>query len=200
MRAGMLLAAVSCLALGVLPSPVIGWMAAVTQPLTGASLGASAAGLGWLWLTPIAPERASYSGGIVFAGLLLVIPAAYLLLHVRPGAVHRGAIWDCGFEKLTPRMQYTATAFAMPIRRIFGHLFAIRERVRPTRHDGASPYPRRLAYSLRVRDRFWNWCYRPIGTASLLLARQAGRLQQRRIQSYLIYSFVTVLVLLAFLR
>lgn len=200
MRAGMLLAAAACLALGVLAPPVIGWMGTVTQPLTGASLGAPAGGLGWLWLTPIAPERASYSGGIVFAGLLLAIPAVYLLLHVRPGTVHRGPIWDCGFEKLTPRMQYTATAFAMPIRRIFGYLFAIRERVRPIGYGGAAPYPRRLAYSLRVRDRFWNWCYRPIGAASLLIARQAGRLQQGRIQSYLIYSFVTVLVLLAFLR
>jgi hypothetical protein len=158
------------------------------------------AGLGWLWLTPVAPERASYSGGIVFLGLLLGIPAVYLLLHIRPGAIKRGPIWDCGFEKLTPRMQYTATAFAMPIRRIFGHLFSVRERVRPAAFPGAAPYPRRLHYSLRVRDRFWNWLYRPVGRASLLLARQAGRLQQGRIQSYLIYSFVTILVLLVFLR
>jgi NADH:ubiquinone oxidoreductase subunit 5 (subunit L)/multisubunit Na+/H+ antiporter MnhA subunit len=200
MRAGMLLAAASCLALGVFPPLVIDWMDAVTQQLVGARIGAPASALGWLWLTPVAPERASYSGGIVFLGLLVVIPAVYLALHIRPGAIRRGPIWDCGFEKLTPRMQYTATAFAMPIRRIFGFLFAIRERIRPTPHAGASPYPRRLVHSLRVRDRFWGWIYRPVGSASLLLARQVGRLQQGRIQTYLIYSFVTILVLLVFLR
>jgi NADH:ubiquinone oxidoreductase subunit 5 (subunit L)/multisubunit Na+/H+ antiporter MnhA subunit len=200
MRAGMLLAAASCLALGVLPPLVIDWMDSVAQQLVGARIGAPASALGWLWLTPLAPERASYSGGIVFMGLLLVIPGVYLLLHIRPGAIHRVPIWDCGFEKLTPRMQYTGTAFAMPLRRIFGFLFAIRERVRRLPHPGAAPYPRRLRYSLRVRDRVWGWLYQPVGDVSLLLARQVGRLQQGRIQSYLIYSFVTIIVLLVFLR
>ena len=36
--------------------------------------------------------------------------------------------------------------------------------------------------------------------ASFAVARQVGRLQQGRIQSYLIYSFVTIIVLLVFLR
>jgi formate hydrogenlyase subunit 3/multisubunit Na+/H+ antiporter MnhD subunit len=200
MRAGMLLAAASCLALGVLPPLVIDWMDSVAQQLVGARIGAPASALGWLWLTPVAPARASYSGGIVFLGLLVGIPAVYLLLHIRPRAIHRVPIWDCGFEKLTPRMQYTATAYAMPIRRIFGYLFAIRERIRRVHHPGAAPYPRRLSYSLRVRDRVWGWCYAPVADGSLWLARQVGRLQQGRIQSYLIYSFVTIIVLLVFLR
>jgi hypothetical protein len=200
MRAGMLLAAASCLALGVLPPLVIDWMDSVAQQLVGARIGAPASALGWLWLTPVAPARASYSGGIVFLGLLVGIPAVYLLLHIRPRAIHRVPIWDCGFEKLTPRMQYTATAYAMPIRRIFGYLFAIRERIRRVHHPDAAPYPRRLSYSLRVRDRVWGWCYAPVADGSLWLARQVGRLQQGRIQSYLIYSFVTIIVLLVFLR
>ena len=200
MRAGMLLAAVSCLALGVLAPLWIDWMDSVPQQLVGARIGTPGTPLGWLWLTPVAPERASYSGGIVFVGLLAMIPAVYLLLHIRPGAIHRVPIWDCGFEKLTPRMQYTATAFAMPIRRIFGFLFAIRERTRPVAHAGAAAYPKRLGYALRVRDRVWGWCYVPFANVSFLLARQVGRLQQGRIQSYLIYSFVTIIVLLVFLR
>jgi formate hydrogenlyase subunit 3/multisubunit Na+/H+ antiporter MnhD subunit len=200
MRAGMLLAAVSCLALGVFPPYVIDWMDAVTGQLVGAKIGSPVGGFGWLWLTPVAAERASYSGGIVFAGLLLCIPAVYLLLHIKPGAIRRVPIWDCGFEKLTPRMQYTGTAFAMPLRRIFGFLFGVREQVRPAPHPGRSAYPRRIGYSLRVRDRAWSWFYAPIGLVSFFLARQVGRLQQGRIQSYLIYSFVTVIVLLVFLR
>ena len=77
MRAGMLLAAVSCLALGVFPPLVIDWMDAVTQQLVGMKIGSPIGGFGWLWLTPVAAERASYSGGIVFLGLLLCIPAVY---------------------------------------------------------------------------------------------------------------------------
>jgi hypothetical protein len=88
----------------------------------------------------------------------------------------------------------------MPIRRIFGFLFSIRERVRVTPHAGRPAYPKRIGYTLRVRDRVWGWCYQPVAAASFVLARQVGRLQQGRIQSYLIYSFVTILVLLVFLR
>jgi NADH:ubiquinone oxidoreductase subunit 5 (subunit L)/multisubunit Na+/H+ antiporter MnhA subunit len=200
MRTGMLLAAIACLALGIFPPLVIDWMDAVTQQLVGMKIGSPVSGLGWLWLTPVAAQRASYSGGIVFLGLLVCIPAVYLLLHIRPGAIHRVPIWDCGFEKLTPRMQYTGTAFAMPLRRIFGFLFGIRERVLPVVHPGQSAYPSRIGYSLRVRDRAWSWFYAPIALVSFAVARQVGRLQQGRIQSYLIYSFVTIIVLLVFLR
>ena len=134
----------------------------------------------------------------------MVLPCdQHLSIFTQPantGAIRRVPVWDCGFQKLTPRMQYTATAFAMPIRRIFGYLFAIRERVRRVPHAGAAAYPRRVGYTLRVRDRVWGWCYAPIADACFRLARQVGRLQQGRIQSYLIYSFVTILVLLVFLR
>ena len=200
MRAGMLLAAVGCLALGVLPPPIIGWMDAVSQQLVGAGVGSPVAGLGWLWLTPVAPERASYSGAIVFLGLLLGIPAVYLLLHIRPGAIHRVPIWDCGFEKLTARMQYTGTAFAMPLRRIFGYLFAIREQVR---RDAA---PRRVALPAAAglhaaRARPGLGLVLPAGRRRQLPARAAGRPPAAgNIQTYLIYSFVTIIVLLVFLR
>jgi hypothetical protein len=97
-------------------------------------------------------------------------------------------------------MQYSGTAFAMPLRRIFGFLFGIKERVRPVAFAGRSAYPSRIGYSLRVRDRVWSWFYAPIGLVSFAVARQVGRLQQGRIQSYLIYSFVTIIVLLVFLR
>jgi hypothetical protein len=174
MRIGMLLAAVSCLGLGVLPAVVIDWMDAVAQQLVGAKIGSPVAGLGWLWLTPVAPERASYSGGIVFLGLLIAIPAVYLLLHIRPGAISRVPIWDCGFEKLTPRMQYTGTAFAMPLRRIFGPVrdqgrvlpveYQARRRTAPDRLRAARPRSR-LGLVLRARRRL---------ASSVSPARSAG--------------------------
>jgi hypothetical protein len=133
-------------------------------------------------------------------GILAVVITVYLLLHARPGAIHRVPIWDCGFEKLTSKMQYTATSFAMPIRRIFGFLFSIKEQVKqlpPLRH---SAFPQRLHYALRVRDRFWGWLYQPVVDASFWVSRRIGRLQQGRIQIYLIYSFVTIVVLLLFVN
>jgi hypothetical protein len=153
-----------------------------------------------MWLTPIAHERASYSGPIVFLGILAVVVVTYLLLHSRRAAIHRVPLWDCGFEKITNRMQYNATSFSMPIRRIFGFLFSIKERVRQITTLGHPAFPKRLQYHLRVRDLFWAWIYKPIVDVSFWISRKVGMLQQGRIQIYLIYSFVTILVLLVFLR
>ncbi|OGW21057.1 MAG: hydrogenase 4 subunit B [Nitrospirae bacterium GWB2_47_37] len=195
MRAGMMMASLTCLALGVLPTFFIEWTDVLSESLVGAKLSASAAAGGWLWLTPIAPERASYSGIIVFLGILAAYGIVYVVLHVNPGKIHRGAIWDCGFEKLTPRMQYNATSFAMPIRRIFGFLFLIKEDVQIKKAPHPA-FPKRLHYFLRVRDRFWFWIYMPFTAAVFWIARKAGRFQQGRIQTYLIYSFLTLIVLL----
>ena len=174
-------------------------MDVIPEQLTGGKLAASAGAYGWMWLTPIAAERASYSGFNVCIAIMAVVLIAWLLLHTRKATIHRVPIWDCGFEKINARMQYTATSFSMPIRRIFGVLFNIREETRavqPVRHPA---YPETLQYRLRVRDRLWYWIYVPIHDAAFFLARTVGNLQQGRIQVYLIYSFVTIIVLLAFL-
>jgi formate hydrogenlyase subunit 3/multisubunit Na+/H+ antiporter MnhD subunit len=199
MRIGMMLASLSCLALGVLPTVVIQWMDPLAEMLVGGTIAASASGFGWMWLTPIAAERASYSAPVAFIGILSVVVVTYLLLHTRPGALHRVPLWDCGFERITSRMQYTATSFAMPIRRIFGFIFSIKEHVGQLPPATHPAFPQRLNYHLRVRDRFWMWIYQPVVDASFWLSRRIGRMQHGRIQIYLIYSFVTILVLLIFL-
>jgi len=200
MRAGMLMAAASCLLLGILPTVFIRWMDTVPVQLIGATMSASAGTHGWLWLTPVAPERASYSGIIVFLGILLVYGVVYLLLHASPGRIHRRPIWDCGFEKLNERMQYNATSFSMPIRRIFGYFFNIKEHVDLSPQAAHSAFPKRLNYNLKVKDRFWSWLYRPVADVSFWLSRKVGMLQQGRIQVYLIYSFITIIILLVFVR
>ncbi|MBI5641461.1 MAG: hydrogenase 4 subunit B [Nitrospirae bacterium] len=200
MRSGMIMAAVLCLCLGILPTVVIDWMDKVPEQLVGASISSSAGAFGWMWLTPVARERASYSGPMVFLVIIAVIVIAYLLLHVRSGAIRRVPLWDCGFEKVNQRMQYTSTSFAMPIRRIFGFIFSIREQVKPGTPATDRTFPVKIHYYLRIRDRFWGWLYKPLVDVSFWISRRVGRLQQGRIQSYLIYSFVTIIVLLMFMR
>ncbi|BCB95683.1 hydrogenase 4 subunit B [Dissulfurispira thermophila] len=200
MRSAMFMTALVCLLLGILPTLYIEWMDILSEQLVGAKLSASATLSGWMWLTPVSPERASYSGIVVFTGILAIYVIVYLILHVNPGKIHRGPIWDCGFEKLTNRMQYNATSFSMPIRRIFGFLFKIKEEVSLVPQSAHPAFPKKLHYELKVRDRFWNWIYKPIADVSFWCSRKVGMLQQGRIQAYLIYSFVTIILLLFFTR
>lgn len=200
MRIAMMLAAIACLVLGVLPPVFIAWMDTLPVQMTGASLSSSVSEHGWMWLVSVGGGRASYSGLVTLIVLPTIILLAYLLLHVKPGTLHRAPIWDCGFEKINSRMQYNSTSFAMPIRVIFGFLFRIKERVTLTRHAGHKAFPVSINYSLKVRDLIWGWMYRPIIDVSFWLAKQAGRLQQGNINTYLIYSFVTIIVLLVFMR
>ncbi len=198
MRIAMLLAAVACLVLGIFPTLVIRWMDPITDELVGGTISSSATGLGWMWLTPVSHERASYSAPLAFLVIIIVVVVTYLLLHSRKSTIHRGPLWDCGFEKVTERMQYTATSFSMPLRRIFGFLFLVKEEVRQYPPAAHPAFPQKILYHLRVRDRLWGWLYQPVVDASFWVSRKVGRLQQGRIQIYLIYSFVTIIVLLFF--
>jgi len=200
MRIGMILPALMCLILGILPAMVIEWMDKISDELVGGKIATTAGAFGWLWLTPVAHERASYSGAIVFLWIIVVVMLVYILLHIRKTAIHRVPLWDCGFEKITPRMQYNAASFSMPIRRIFGFLFNIREQVRLSTSTISPSFPNRLYYRLRIRDRFWGWIYRPISESSYWISRKFGRLQQGYIHVYLIYSFITIIILLIFAR
>jgi hypothetical protein len=199
MRIAMLISAVICLALGVFPTFIIGWMGNLSSQLTGRTIAKSTDGMGWMWLTPVAAERASYSAPLVFLGVISTVAVVYLLLHVRKSAIHRVPLWDCGFKKITPAMQYTSTSFSMPSRVIFGYLFRIKESVKPDLSGGRAPqYPVKLRYGLKVRDRIWGWVYKPVADYAFRLAELSAKLQHGRIHIYLSYSFFTILFLLLF--
>jgi hydrogenase-4 component B len=194
-RFAMAWLALGCLVLGVFPSTLLLMLNRVGTTLTGQSISEQAlAGSGWLWLVPTAPEQASYSP-IIF---LAVIAAATLLAFVLVRRFYHGRVrfadpWDCGFPEQTPRMQDTADAFGQPIRHVFGPVYRMERRL-PAPGDAA---PR---YFLRIEDRHWYWLYLPIARAVEFVSRKIALLQQGRIGIYLLYSFITLIALLVFVR
>ncbi len=189
MRAAQGLLAALCLLLGVLPTWVIGAINAVPRQLLGAGL-PHATAHGWLWLTPVSAQTASYSAPLVV--VLLAAMAGLSVWGLRRGAVRRIRrcdAWDCGFAPPNPRMQYTATAFSQPIRRVFGLLFHIEESVSP-REGGTA------RYHLRVSDRVWGLLYAPVARAVESAARRVVRLQSGSLRVYLGWTLATLLVLL----
>jgi formate hydrogenlyase subunit 3/multisubunit Na+/H+ antiporter MnhD subunit len=189
MRAGQGLLAILCLVLGIFPSTMIELLNGIPILLLGQGLD-TATGHGWLWLTPLHANVASYSAPLVLVGLLTAWSVAALWLRRgKYRKVRRCDAWDCGFSAPDARMQYTATAFAQPIRRVFALLFRIDEAV--LREDDGS-----LRHRLQVTDRAWELFYEPIGRLVLNAGRFAGRLQSGNVRNYLGWALGTLLVLL----
>jgi hydrogenase-4 component B len=195
MLGGMGLLAGLCLLLGVFPSTVIETMAPITQMLVHAAL-PSATAQGWLWLTPISAKVASYSAPFVLVAIVVVFGLGYVFLRRGTDPARRSEPWDCGFGGLTPRMQYTSTAFSQPIRRVFQGVWKVEEHIDTLASPGPIARVISLHYSVHTHDWSWLWCYVPIGRLVLAAANRIGFIQTGNIHTYLKFSFVTLLVFL----
>jgi len=195
MQAGMGLLAFLCLLLGVFPTTMIEAMAPVTKLLVHEAL-PSAISEGWLWLTPISPQVASYSAPFLVIAIIAVFGLGYAFLRRRAAHWRTGYPWDCGFGQLTHRMQYTSTAFSQPIRRVFGAVWKVDEQVDTVTAAGPLPRAQSIHHQLHVQD--WSWLkgYVPLGQLVLGAARRIGVIQTGNIHTYLKYSFVTLLFFL----
>jgi len=188
-RIGLIWLAAGCLLLGLLPTRVLPALSLVPEQL-GLSAGTLAAS-SWWRLVPLPDRGASYSPMIFLLAVAAVIAITVLAVHhFYHQRVRRAAPWDCGFARLDARMQDTAEGFGQPIRHIFQPFFTL-ERELPTPFDAA---PR---YRVTVSDPIWRALYLPLGRVVQRAADSLAWLQQGRIASYLLYSFVTLLTLLA---
>jgi NADH:ubiquinone oxidoreductase subunit 5 (subunit L)/multisubunit Na+/H+ antiporter MnhA subunit len=188
-RLGMAWLVTGCLLLGLFPNQMIALMDPVTRKLVGAGLAQSVADNGWL-LIPVSVERASYAPAIFMLVILLSIGLVFLLVRkLYHGRLRRVPPWDCGYPWITPRMQDTAEGFGQPIRQIFEPFFRMQRHL-PTAFD---EHP---SYKVTVEDPLWYWLYLPLASLVERVSRVIGLLQQGRIAVYLMYSFVTLIVVL----
>jgi len=188
-RLGLAWLALGCVLLGFLPTHVISLLGVVTRQLELGGLPASDAP--WWLLVPIPERQSSYAPLVFFAAIAAVVVLAILSVrffyHQR---IRKGPAWDCGFGGLNSRMQDTAEGFGQPIRHLFQPLFAIVREL-------PSPFDSKPRYRLEIGDRIWRALYLPLGTFVRQVADKVAWLQQGRIATYLLYSFVTLVALLA---
>ncbi|MDQ6973152.1 MAG: hydrogenase 4 subunit B [Mariprofundaceae bacterium] len=198
MRLGMAIPAVFCLLLGVFPILFIPLLDHVSQLLLQVSLAETVHAHGWLWLTPVDITHASYSAPVVLLGMLVLGGVAFWLLHPKGSNLRRTALWSCGNPLVNTRMQYTATSFSQPLRRILSGIYQAEEAVHIERRQHTL-LTTSVRYTTQVQDVVVKKLYQPIAEYILTLARRLDRRHQQDIRSYLAYTFYTILFLLAFL-
>jgi hypothetical protein len=128
---------------------------------------------------------------VTISALLAVVVIHRFASH----ALRRAPAWGCGFSDPTPAAQYSGASFAQPLRRVFGMVFAARERV-------VLPPPgdiRPARYSIELHDRIWEGLYAPIGAAILFVAGRLNRFQFLTIRQYLSLVFLALVSLLSVL-
>ncbi|MGB4499356.1 MAG: hydrogenase 4 subunit B, partial [Methylococcaceae bacterium] len=150
-----------------------------------------------LWLAPVSMQQASYSPLLILISVLITALVLFFFLHGKGAKKARIApTWDCGFGALSPRMQYTSSAFTMPLRRIFATVFLIDEKVEKTMRENTKLNVAEVRYSLHIQDHSWVHVYQPIERGVNRIAKQVGRIQTGNIRTYLGYSLATLILLL----
>jgi len=196
MRLGMAIPALCCLLLGLLPALFIPLIDRVPQQLLHTSLVTSLHGQSWMWLTPMSAAHASYSSPIILLGMLLLGGVAFWWLNPKGSVVRRSKPWSCGNPHTHARMQYNASSFSQPLRRIFADLYQVEEHEHAERHRHPL-LTTRVKYVVHVADTAVKYIYLPIGKFTLWIAKAIRHEHQRDIHAYLAYTFATVLLLLA---
>ncbi|MGD0412130.1 MAG: hydrogenase 4 subunit B [Verrucomicrobiota bacterium] len=199
MRLGMAVLTAACVLLGLFPTAFVRLLDPLTQQLLGEQISRQLSLANGLALASLSahPGTISTPGLVLTAVCLLPIPLVLWLMFARKARTRRGPAWACGQPGLTPQMEYTATGFSKPVRMIFKALFRPRRDVQ--REYDFSPYfATNIRFESHIEEVFVEQFYRPLRILILRVSRRVRALQAGSIHAYLLYIFVTLLLLLLF--
>ncbi|HUX74258.1 MAG TPA: proton-conducting transporter membrane subunit [Steroidobacteraceae bacterium] len=134
----------------------------------------------------------------VLIGLLLLTYVVIRSWLTRARGWARRERWDGGVRRLLPEMTYTATGFSNPVRVIFDAIFRPTT-VEDTRETVAEHFRmaiRREKERVHLVDRL---VFQPVGSATLWFAHGLAAMHHGRINAYVTYAFVALLIVFAVL-
>jgi hydrogenase-4 component B len=197
---GMALLAFACVVLGLAPTLVVPWIARTVSGLGGLPTAAPQITFS-LTLQP--PDAfGQISPALTFIGLALIIALIPLALRLFGASRARrlGETWGCGRTGQTPRMQYTATAFAEPLRRVFAEIYRPTKELSISFHPDSKYFVESIEYKSEITPLFDRWVYDPLLRLLVFLSRQVLRLQAGSLHLYLLFIAILLVFLLLIAR
>ena len=195
MSAAMLVAAVACAALAIVPAAVGPALTKTLATLPTVRDGDPIQGGVTLHLEGV---EGTMSPLLILAGL--VLGAVLVVAVIRRGLPRRQSlVWGCGGTRLDPRMEYTATSFAEPLTRVFDDVLRPEIDVDVTHHAESQYLVESVQYRQRVDDRLEAALYPPVMTAGAKAGGLLSRLQNGSVHRYLalgLGGLIAVLVVL----
>jgi hydrogenase-4 component B len=133
--------------------------------------------------------------------LVLLLGSSWVVLRLwltRGRKVERRERWDGGLRRLLPEMTYTATGFSNPVRVVFDAIFRPTT-VEDTRETAAEHFRtaiRREKERVHLVDKL---VFAPARRATLAFARLLAAMHFGRINAYVTYAFLALLIVFALL-
>jgi hydrogenase-4 component B len=197
MRIGMGLLALVCVALGVAPMVVVPLLDRVAAPFAGVSIEGKVLALdGWA-LAPGNVEFSSLSTPVL-ALLLVALSMLGFGLVVAFGGLAKQRYyktWGCGIN-LTPRMEYTATGFVQPIKRVFSTIYQPTVKLETEFLEESRYFAKRRRFEFHIEPIFQKYLYDPVVAFFTTMADRLRVIQAGSLHLYLTYIFVTLVLLL----
>jgi hydrogenase-4 component B len=146
----------------------------------------------------VIPAHTDFSGfsPTYLAACLLAMIVVPILIYLagRPRAgSRRPPVWDGGIVAFKPRMQYTATTYANPVRVTFDRLYQPHIHLE-RRSDDPAGRSGPVHYRFRVTPIFDRYLYRPLVRLVERLATAARPIQSGDVNLYLFYVFAVVVI------
>jgi formate hydrogenlyase subunit 3/multisubunit Na+/H+ antiporter MnhD subunit len=139
----------------------------------------------------VAPLTGVMCGSYVLLGLIVL--GVHLRRRLLAGRrLERAGTWDCGYAAPTPRMQYTASSFARPLVLLFRLFLQPRDDI----HPPVGLFPQQAGLHTRTPDVVRRYFYDPLFAGIAWTASKLRWLQGGRIQIYVLYIALTILILL----
>jgi hydrogenase-4 component B len=200
MRGAMIALAALCVALGVLPFLVVPFIARSLEEMPGVDLSGAAFTLGLSLNAAGGDSRISPT----VVALLLVAAVAAVPLALRLARANRrlraGDAWGCGRVAGSARMEYTSTAFAEPLRRVFADLYRPTGDITVEVHPESSYFTRSIRYKSRVRTWFEEVFYQPLFRALKPVGSSGRFIQSGSVHLYIGYIVAALLLFLLLAR
>lgn len=196
MKIGMGILALTCLGLGLAPFSVVPIIGGVLSGLGGLPDARAAFTFSVSVQSPAAFGQ--FSSTWIALGLLILfalIPLIMRILRVNP-KLRLSDSWGCGRVGQTPRMEYTATSFAEPLRRVFAELYRPSKELTVDFHPESKYFVQSIEYKSEITPLFERWLYDPFLRLMEFIARQVRRLQTGSLHLYLTYVTVILILLL----
>jgi formate hydrogenlyase subunit 3/multisubunit Na+/H+ antiporter MnhD subunit len=197
---GAALAAVACVALALAPALLSPGLSRVLGALP-ATATATPPHLGMVLRLPALTGSVSPMWLAAAVAVALAVVAALGRLRAKRRPVARTApLWGCGGPPLTPRMQYTASAYAEPVQRVFDDVLRPDIDVQVS-HPSESRYLiEKVSYRARIADRIEQRLYRPVTAAVEAAAGWIRRVHTGSVHTYLGYGAAGLLLMLVLSR